>query len=374
MLPTDQELRVEYQHRTDILQSALKDIYARLDFYLKVKKAIGTEPPKDHVIEEGTGVQTWMYGYKEYAKSQAVSIATSEMHYGESWHLGWREHNFDFGPDEQFMIVGWQVISNWNDGTNGQWKKNIDQILLTHRASVHVQSRWARGCDWTARIFYVRKKDYMFDDAEIYMQKVRPVQGGTRIAGPTKDGTLGLVVRNLDTGKIGFVTTGHVVGEQYTLIGQPDRPNIVGLVQLNTFAPGATTDVAFANVSAGVEAALETIWRPDGSSFKINVKSAYPDEGQRVKLCGVRPEQQLGTVFKANVDVDVEEDGVPVKLKGISLANYPSQPSDSGAPIVSTDRPEVEWLGIHGGSLVIEGQRYSWFTPLATINSVVHIL
>lgn len=375
ILPTDQEMRIEYQQRTDILLTKLKDIYARLDFYLKVKKAIGTEPPKDQVIEEGTGVQTWMYGYKEYAKSPAVSIATSEMHYAESWHLGWREHTFDFGPDDQFMVVGWQVISNWNDGTNGQWKKNIDQILLTNRASVHVQSRFARGCDWTVRIFYVRKKDYFFDDTEIALQRVRPLQGGTRIAGPTKDGTLGLVVKNLNTGVMGFLTAGHAVGGQGTTVGQPDTNpnNAAGRVHINTFTAGSVTDIAFANVLPGVEFAEETIHRPDGSSFRIAVMSAYPDEGQQVKLCGMRAEQQVGRVVYPNVNIDVVEDGIPVQLKGVSIATYPSQPIDSGAPIVSVDREEIEWLGIHGGSILIKGERYAWFTPLATINSVIRI-
>jgi hypothetical protein len=202
--------------------------------------------------------------------------------------------------------------------------------------------------------------------------KVRPIQGGTRIAGPTKDGTLGLVVNDLDSGKAGFLTAGHVVGEQYTLIGQPDRGNVVGMVNLNTFKPNSSEDIAFAHVSVGVQFALKTIWRPDNTSFQIEIMPTYPDKGQKVKLCGVRQEQE-GTVVYENANVEVVEGGVKLQLKGVSLATYPSQPTDSGAPIVSADRKEIEWLGIHGGSVKVDGNWYAWFTPLATINKAVHI-
>ncbi|GHO84132.1 hypothetical protein [Dictyobacter formicarum] len=205
------------------------------------------------------------------------------------------------------------------------------------------------------------------------MQKVRPIQGGTRIAGSASDGTLGLVVTNLGTKKTGFLTAGHVVGGQNTLVGQPTPDTIVGLVTLNTFAPKSSVDIAFVNVAAGVEYDLQTIWSPTTGSFKIDVMSSYPDKDQKVKLCGTGQKLQEGTVIYENANVNVEEDGVRLELKGVSIATYPSSPSDSGAPIVSVDREEVEWLGIHGGSVQISGKLYAWFTPLATINQVVRI-
>jgi hypothetical protein len=162
VLATDGEKRVEYQRLADALLAKLDDIYARMDFYLKVQRTIGTEPARGSEIVEGTGVQTWLYGYKEYAKSAAVSIATTEMRYAEQWHIGYREHTFEFGPNGNNLVVGWQVISNWNDGTNGSFWKDTDRIIGTNYAAVHVKSRDDRGCDWTVRVFYVSAKDYLF--------------------------------------------------------------------------------------------------------------------------------------------------------------------------------------------------------------------
>lgn len=161
-LATNAERRQEYQRLAAALLTRLGEIFDRRDFYIKVLRSLGTEPALGQEIVEGTGVQTWLYGFKDYGKSAAVSIATSEMHYAESWHIGWREHTFEFGPSDKNLIVGWQVISNWNDGTNGSFWKDTSRIIGTGYGAVHVKSRYDRGCDWTVRIFYVPSKDYQF--------------------------------------------------------------------------------------------------------------------------------------------------------------------------------------------------------------------
>ena len=162
ILATDADKRLQYRQQADALLSEINNVFARMDFYFKVKSAVGTEPGKDQHIEEGTGQQIWMYGYSVYTKSGAVVIHSTEQHYSDSWHVGWRENTFEFGPDGNNLIVGWQLVSNWGDGTNGQWWKAIDQILLTDHSAVHVKSQYDRGCDWTLRIYYVDAKDYQY--------------------------------------------------------------------------------------------------------------------------------------------------------------------------------------------------------------------
>ncbi|GHO84131.1 hypothetical protein [Dictyobacter formicarum] len=162
ILAVDTDKRLEYQTKADRLLSQLNDVFSRMDFYFKVQQTISTEPAKGQVIEEGRGQQSWMYGYSTYTKSPAVVIASTEMRYHEDWHIGWREHTFEFGPDQNRLIVGWQVISNWNDGTNGSWKKVVDSILSTSYAAVYVTSLYDRGCDWSLRIYHVDAKDYQF--------------------------------------------------------------------------------------------------------------------------------------------------------------------------------------------------------------------
>ncbi len=162
ILATDADKRLDYQQKADELMSDINDVYARMDFYFKVLSVVNTEPAKDHRTDEGKGQQTWPYGFSTYTKSGAVVIQSNSMRYSESWHVGWRENTFEFGPNGNHLIVGWEVISNWNDGTNGGWWKAIDQILLTDHAAVHVTSLYDRGCDWSLIIYYVDAKDYQF--------------------------------------------------------------------------------------------------------------------------------------------------------------------------------------------------------------------
>lgn len=162
LLPIDPVQRRDYERQADILLALLKDVMDRMDFYFEVLNAVRTEPAINSPIEEGVGQQAWLYGFNTYPKSQAVTINSTTLNYKDDWHIGWREHTFGFGPDHTYLIVGWKVVSNWTDGTNGQWEKKVDQILLTNQAAVHVQSLYDRGCDWSFVVYYVNAKDYQF--------------------------------------------------------------------------------------------------------------------------------------------------------------------------------------------------------------------
>ncbi len=166
VLVIDKATRDDYQNKADILISNLNDIAARMDFYFKVKDVASSEPANGKKISEGRGQQTWSYGYSVYAKSDAVVIHNTQLNYKAGSHVGYREHTFEFGPYGNYLIVGWEVISHWGDGTNGSWWKAIDQILLTDYAVVRVKSKYDRGCNWSLKIYYVDAKDYQFQDAK----------------------------------------------------------------------------------------------------------------------------------------------------------------------------------------------------------------
>lgn len=162
-LPVDANQRHEYQGKADELLSMLNDISARMDFYYKVLELVSTEPGNgQEITETATGQQIWLYGFSTYSKSQAVTIQKWESRYHEDWQIGFREHTFEFGPDGNYLLVGWQLVSNWGDGMNGTWMKTIDRILLTNHAAVHVKSQYDRGCDWSVSFYFVDAKDYQF--------------------------------------------------------------------------------------------------------------------------------------------------------------------------------------------------------------------
>lgn len=163
-LATDADKRREYRQKADSLRSDINDVYARMDFYFEVLSRVGTEPKKDEHITEGKDQQTWLYGFATYTKSDAVLIQSTTLTYKKSAHAGWREKGLEFANDA-YLIVGWQVVSNWGDGTNGSWWKTDDQILLESRGGVHVKSKYHRGLDWTVIFYYVDKADYEFGPA-----------------------------------------------------------------------------------------------------------------------------------------------------------------------------------------------------------------
>jgi hypothetical protein len=163
ILATDAATRQGYQQRANTLLAQLTKMRTRQDLYTMVRTQARTEPGQG--AEIGAGTQSnWMYGLSSYPKNEAVSdeIMKQEMRYAEDWHIGWREHTFEFGPDSRYLIVGWQVISNWTDGTNGSWWKATNQILGSDHAAVHVKSQYDRGCNWGLRVYYVEAKDYQF--------------------------------------------------------------------------------------------------------------------------------------------------------------------------------------------------------------------
>jgi hypothetical protein len=159
-LPTDTDLRVACQKRTDDLRAELTAVFDRMDFASKVRDAIGGEPGQGHSTDD-SGRRSYFYGYNSYPRSSAVAIKMDSESYSDVWQIGWREHTFDWQHQDR-LIVGWEVVSNWADGTNGIWRQDSAPILASHRANVYVKSWYDRGCNWTLNVWWVDAKDYDF--------------------------------------------------------------------------------------------------------------------------------------------------------------------------------------------------------------------
>ena len=159
-LATDGALRADLQKRTDALRSGLTVVFDRMVFASKVRDSIGTEPGSGHVTED-SGRRSYFYGYNQYPRSDAVTIKMDSEQYSDVWQIGWRDHVFDWRHEDR-LVVGWEVVSNWADGTNGWWRQDSAPILLSHRANVYVKSWYDRGCNWTLNVWWVDAKDYDF--------------------------------------------------------------------------------------------------------------------------------------------------------------------------------------------------------------------
>ena len=112
----------------------------RKKFYDKVVALVGEEPKKGEIIKENAGRNKWLYGFSSYSESSAIVIHTTSLRFNEGYHIGRREKTLEVGPDQDKLFVGWEVVSNYSDGTNGEWWKTVEQILLTNHAAIHFKS------------------------------------------------------------------------------------------------------------------------------------------------------------------------------------------------------------------------------------------
>jgi hypothetical protein len=163
ILPRDADKRLQYRNQANQLLSKINEVFARLDFYFKVKAKVGTEPPKDQTTKEERD-HRWSYGLSTYTKNSGVVIQMREFHHQESHGgiLQVLEYSFATEALENTLIVGWEIISNWGDGTNGYWWKEQPQIIMTANPAVRIQSQKGRGFDWNLKIYYVNADDYQF--------------------------------------------------------------------------------------------------------------------------------------------------------------------------------------------------------------------
>lgn len=163
-LATDAHRRGGLSRESGVLLGELNDVLARQDFYYKVSEKRHAEPLRGQTIAEETGgPQVWLYGFKGYPQSKAVTIHSTTMnYYAGAPAYGYRQNTFVFGPDDNKLVVGWEVVSNWQDGTNGSWSKVSEKILLSNQAQVHVNSQFDRGCDWTVSVYYVDATEFQF--------------------------------------------------------------------------------------------------------------------------------------------------------------------------------------------------------------------
>jgi hypothetical protein len=150
----------ELDQRANDLLAAIGEIFNRLDLYRAMQGLAKTEPRQNDEIPSGAG-QIFLYGINEW-RAPGIAITTRSDRYSDSWHIGWREKTFDFSSDSNALVIGWMMINNWRDDTNGVFWKATDQIIGTSSAKVHVKSYYDRGTDWSINVYQVNKSLYNF--------------------------------------------------------------------------------------------------------------------------------------------------------------------------------------------------------------------
>lgn len=141
----------------DVLDS-LRAVNNRDALVSQLVAAAKTEPKRGELIDADNGRVRWTYGFSQ-APMPGVDISSRSETVQQDWHIGWREHTFTFS-DATKLLVGFDVVCNWTDGTGGDWKKDCDQVIGRTSGALYVKSDYDRGYSWTVTWYYVEARLY----------------------------------------------------------------------------------------------------------------------------------------------------------------------------------------------------------------------
>ncbi|WP_087508152.1 trypsin-like serine peptidase [Cellulomonas iranensis] len=157
-LATDVPKIEELTAQTLELLDSLHQVQNRQAFYSRVMSAAKTEPPAGQNFDADTGQVRWGYGFQQGTAAGVVVTAESDR-VRQDWHIGWREHVFSYRNSSR-VLVGWDVVCNWSDGTGGDWHKVSDTIIGRSGGDVYVKSDYDRGYDWSITWYSVDASQY----------------------------------------------------------------------------------------------------------------------------------------------------------------------------------------------------------------------
>ncbi|WP_413582257.1 hypothetical protein [Bdellovibrio sp. HCB288] len=115
--------------------------------------------PKPYTLQKSSkSLNNWMFGTKSFPYAD-VFEETIEIK--ENSGFGVTEKDAVFNTNFA-TIVGYEVISNWHDGTNGNW--SIDERTVGGtRAIIEIRSKQFRGMNYTVKVYWVPNFDFAQD-------------------------------------------------------------------------------------------------------------------------------------------------------------------------------------------------------------------
>jgi hypothetical protein len=167
VLPVDKGLRDALAAEGHALLKKLTAIRSRQRLYANTCKARATEPKQNTENHASTGSVFWSYGTTFSPDPENIKISKETQTVHDGYHIGWRKKTLAFEQGGiPSIVVGWEVHSNWADGSNGYWEKAAPTNLWTNQAAVFFKSQYDRGFDWTVSYYYVAAADYAHFDEQ----------------------------------------------------------------------------------------------------------------------------------------------------------------------------------------------------------------
>lgn len=155
----DNNYRKQCLELINSLQEKVVELLTMYDCYrmIQIEKKKEPQPGEKQKTDERKRL-IWSYGCFNYPHCKDITYHIEEKH-GPGYRQFWDHFN---DPDK--TIVGYKVISNWMDGTNGDWWKLTEYGLLDHRLDIRIDSYFGRGFSWDYVYYTVDNKYINFGD------------------------------------------------------------------------------------------------------------------------------------------------------------------------------------------------------------------
>lgn len=200
-------------------------------------------------------------------------------------------------------------------------------------------------------------------------QKIRPLVGGIQLQTSLGKSTSAICAYRKQTGRLGILTCGHAIEDQYSIVYQPDSSNLVGLVDVNLYA--RNIDAGFVNISAGIPATVFQVWTASGGYAVTGILLTDPVQGSSCEVQGAQSGTLTG-VISSHINITVMK-GTHA-INGVTLATYIGADGDSGAPVVQKSGATVTLIGVHCGLVTMASTNYSYFTQCSTFHADIELV
>ena len=133
----------------------LRSQVALYSFYTSLTDA----PP----AEGKNGSSTQSFGYNSTPAGLSIKVLSNTQNYSQQSGIGSITHSFVWpgsGIGTNVVIVGWEIVDNWGDGTNGNWDRPGNAMIGASTGDIGINGEYDRGINWSLVVYYVDKGDF----------------------------------------------------------------------------------------------------------------------------------------------------------------------------------------------------------------------
>lgn len=160
----EQKMQQDIQKQQEDKQKAeLAQKKKELEKIIALNESLPTHKDAWKTVGKGPDNCKIIYGAEAIRLAKAAGIAVDvlvENKKAGSSFSSYAQDSFEFRLKDvfsEYVLLGFELTSNWNDGTGGSWKNSGDEKIIGRntKAKVSISSLFSRGFDWSITWYYV---------------------------------------------------------------------------------------------------------------------------------------------------------------------------------------------------------------------------